>query len=624
MLYLFLPLVGLATELGSDRASGFRAPGLGSALGVSFLTATCTTAICAVFGVPLAYRLAHARGPLAGVVGGVVLLPLALPPLMAGILLVSVIGPNTGLGQLFGGRLTDTMAGIVLAQTFVAAPFTIVAARSAFATVEPALMDVAATSGMGSWLRFSRVALPAAARGVGAGLLLTWLRAFGEFGATVIVAYHPYSLPVFTYVRFGGFGLAQAMAPTVTALAVGGAVLAVTRVRPPPRKRAEGVAPATAPIAGHRAEPVSFRLDQRLGTFHLHLAHAATSPRLALLGPSGAGKTSTLRCIAGLAGPRTGEVRLGSRSLGAVPCEHRRLGYVPQEPSLVPNRSLWHQVTFGPDAQPGLASYWIERLGLRGLEDRTPGELSGGQRHRVALARALARAPQLLLLDEPFAQLDVPVRSQLRRELRRVLHEGACASVLVTHDPEEAALLADEILVIDDGHLLQAGASAEVFAHPATPSVARLLGIANIHRGRVCAPGVIDTGGVLLRAPDATPLAVGTAVRWCIRSEQLRVSFARGGCGPGHEAVVVDAADLGTSVEVRVVAGDVELLARVPSGVPAPGTPCTVEIDPEHIKAWPVDGSDDHDVCGATSSTSRARSWRAATTMWSRAASTSS
>ena len=137
---------------------------MSAALAVSLVTATITTAICAVLGVPLAYSLARNPGRLASVIGAAVLIPLALPPLMSGILLVSVVGPDTALGHVFGRRLTDTMTGIVLAQTFVAAPFTIVAARSAFAAVDLALADVSATLGLGSWKRFARVWLPVAAR----------------------------------------------------------------------------------------------------------------------------------------------------------------------------------------------------------------------------------------------------------------------------------------------------------------------------------------------------------------------------------------------------------------------------------------------------------------------------
>src|SRR5208283_5377263 len=137
----------------------------------------------------------------------------AMPPLAGGILLLFLVGPYTPLGRLTGGALTDSFTGVVLAQTFVAAPFLIVAARSAFAAVDPSLEGVAATLGHRPWARFWRVSLPVAWPGIRPGLFLAWVRAFGEFGATAMVAYHPYSLPVFTYVQFGSTGLADTLAP---------------------------------------------------------------------------------------------------------------------------------------------------------------------------------------------------------------------------------------------------------------------------------------------------------------------------------------------------------------------------------------------------------------------------
>ena len=172
---------------------------------------------------------------------------------------------------------------------------------------------------------------------------------------------------------------------------------------------------------------------------------------------------------------------------------------------MFPGRTAWQQVLFAAGADPALAAWWLRTLRLDGLEGRLPGELSGGQRQRVALARALSFRPRLVLLDEPFSALDAPVREELRRELRRLQREAGLSTVLVTHDPEEAALLADEILVVDEGRLLQAGPRAEVFARPASPQVARLLGIPNLIRATVAEPGVLAVG-----APGAPAADGGT------------------------------------------------------------------------------------------------------------------
>ena len=217
------------------------APGIGPALLTSLLTATITTAVIALLGTPLAYVLARGRALVTRTLTVLVALPLALPPLMSGLLLLYVVGPYTTAGRIFGGGLTETRVGIVLAQIFVAAPFLVIVARAAFMAVDPALEDVAASLGHGRTARFLRVAVPAAMPGIGAGLLLAWLRAFGEFGATLILAYHPYSLPVFTFVQFDATGLPATMLPIVVALAAALAVLVLVSLPIPRRRRAVAV-----------------------------------------------------------------------------------------------------------------------------------------------------------------------------------------------------------------------------------------------------------------------------------------------------------------------------------------------------------------------------------------------
>jgi molybdate transport system permease protein len=477
--------VVLLIHLASGASSGLPTGGLASALLMSLLTATVSTAIITLFGVPLAWVLSQEHGRFWSAIGMLVQLPLALPPLMSGILLIEVVGPYTAIGKLFDGALTDTPAAIVIAQTFVAAPFLVIASRSAFATVPPDLLDVAATLGHSRWSRFRRVALPVASTGVRAGMLLSWLRAFGEFGATVILAYHPYSLPVFTFVQFSSTGLPSTLPPTGVAVLAAALVLALANLRLPGMVRwlrryaANGsavLAPAPIPTAAPpMPQPVAFAVRDRLGEFVLDLRYAAKTPHVALLGASGAGKSLTLRCLSGLRGTHRGSVRLGERELGEIPPEERRIGLVPQGQSLLPGLDVWRQVNFGVGTDPRVASRWIARLGLAELVDRTPDQLSGGQRQRVALARALAYEPDLLLLDEPLSALDRPVREELRQEIARLQREAGVATVLVTHDADEAALLAGDVIVIEDGRLLQAGTREEVFGAPASDVVARLL-----------------------------------------------------------------------------------------------------------------------------------------------------
>lgn len=230
-LYLVAPLVALPLNIsGRSVLSTYRDPQTQSALWTSVGTATAATAIVAVLGVPLAYLLATARWRGKALANILVFLPLVLPPVSAGILLLMLYGPYGTIGHLLtrnGLTLVDTASGIVLAQVFVSAPFVIVAARSAFDHIEGELFEAAASMGAGAWQIFWHVGLPLARRGIAAGLTLGWLRALGEFGATVILAYHPYSLPVLNYVDLSSTGLAQALPLALLALIMAAGVLLV-------------------------------------------------------------------------------------------------------------------------------------------------------------------------------------------------------------------------------------------------------------------------------------------------------------------------------------------------------------------------------------------------------------
>jgi molybdate transport system permease protein len=227
---------------------------------------------------------------------------------------------------------------------------------------------------------------------------------------------------------------------------------------------------------------------------------------------------------------------------------------------------------------------WIERLGLAGLERRFPEELSGGQQRRVAIARALATAPRVLLLDEPFAGLDAPVRGTLRRELRRLQHECALSTVLVTHDATDAALLADDLIVLREGRVLQAGARARVMAAPASPTIAALLGITNVNHGCVASASSLTCAGHEIRTRDTLPQA-GTEVIWSVRPEHVALPPD----GP-LEAELLDDADLGGVHELTLQLGaGVELIARTTHPPTAyDGGPVRLELAAEHVDVWPA------------------------------------
>jgi molybdate/tungstate transport system permease protein len=229
--FLAAPLAGLLLNIsGKDLTATYGDPQTRMAVGVSLLTASVSTVIVGCLGVPLAYMLARFRFRGRGLVNVLVFLPLVLPPVSAGILLLLLYGPYGTVGQLLtphGVSLVDTSSGIVLAQVFVSAPFVIVTARAAFQRIDPEYEEAAASMGASVWQTFRRVALPMARTGIGAGLVLGWMRALGEFGATVILAYHPYSLPVLNYVNLNSSGLTTSLPLALLALLIAGAVLAL-------------------------------------------------------------------------------------------------------------------------------------------------------------------------------------------------------------------------------------------------------------------------------------------------------------------------------------------------------------------------------------------------------------
>ena len=201
-----------------------------------------------------------------------------------------------------------------------------------------------------------------------------------------------------------------------------------------------------------------------------------------LLGPSGCGKTTTLRLIAGLERPDRGTISLSGRPLSGpgrcVPPEERRIGMVFQDYALFPHMDVAQNVAYGLGRRPDLARVG-EVLGLVGLEGeamRPVHELSGGQQQRVALARALAPTPDLVLLDEPFSNLDAALRDRLRQEVREILHRAGVTVLFVTHDQEEALSLADTVAVMRDGRIEQAGSPEEIYSRPASRWMAEFVG----------------------------------------------------------------------------------------------------------------------------------------------------
>ncbi|WP_369247912.1 ABC transporter ATP-binding protein [Streptomyces sp. R41] len=256
-------------------------------------------------------------------------------------------------------------------------------------------------------------------------------------------------------------------------------------------------------------------LDARLvvhrGAFHLDVAlTAAPGDVVALLGPNGAGKTTALRALAGLT-PLSdgGHLRLDGAALDRTPPESRPVGVVFQDYLLFPHLTALDNVAFGPRCQGvgkaearAQAAVWLDRMGLADHAGAKPRRLSGGQAQRVALARALATHPRLLLLDEPLAALDARTRLDVRAQLRRHLADFEAVAVLVTHDPLDAMVLADRLVVIEHGHVVQDGTPSDIARHPRTDYIAQLVGL-NLYRGQAEGHTVrLDAGPAITTTED--------------------------------------------------------------------------------------------------------------------------
>ncbi|GGJ91018.1 ABC transporter ATP-binding protein [Pseudomonas matsuisoli] len=264
------------------------------------------------------------------------------------------------------------------------------------------------------------------------------------------------------------------------------------------------------------------RIVQELG---LHLRAGDIG---CLLGPSGCGKTTTLRAIAGFEPLLSGEIELAgeviSRPGFTLAPERRRIGMVFQDYALFPHLTVEENVAFGIRKLPEKGRIAAELLALVKLErlaQRYPHELSGGQQQRVALARALAPSPQLLLLDEPFSNLDVELRRALSQEVRDILKARGTSAILVTHDQEEAFAVSDQVGVFNQGYLQQWDTPFNLYHEPATPFVASFVGQGYFIRGTLRAPDTVETGLGQLTGNRAYPFAPGSHVDVLLRPDDI-------------------------------------------------------------------------------------------------------
>ena len=251
----------------------------------------------------------------------------------------------------------------------------------------------------------------------------------------------------------------------------------------------------------------------------------------ALLGPSGCGKTTLLRSIAGLIQPNSGTIRFGSQLVGlssvVLPPHRRGIGYVPQQGALFPHLTVAKNIAFGLDKKQHnkeeireIVATMLDLISMKGFEDRNPTELSGGQQTRVALARALAVKPKMVLLDEPFSALDALLRNEIRNEVVSLLHASGTTAILVTHDREEALVSSDRVVLMRNGAIAQHGTPEDVYQNPTSPSIAISTGDALVLDGVRMSDGSISSSV----HPIVGATHGGEIGKVVIRPEELRVT----------------------------------------------------------------------------------------------------
>lgn len=310
-----------------------------------------------------------------------------------------------------------------------------------------------------------------------------------------------------------------------------------------------------------------------------------------VIGPAGAGKTTLLEAIAGIIPVTSGHVLLGGEDLTSAPPEKRRLGIVYQHAFLFPHLSVRENVHYGA-ASADAADDVAERFGVNALADRAVGSLSGGERQLVALARALARRPEVLLLDEPFSALDPRTRNIARRILRTLYYERRFTVLQVTHDFAEAGLLGDVAIMLDRGRVVQQGDPQDVFRKPASPYIADFLGAENVFAG--------NARPIRSEAPDFDRAAADTFVQHAVAFTTGALTFyAIGDMVPGPTHAVIRAEEVSLSTELSTSSVQNQFRGRiveiVPGGalsrvtVDASGTPIVAAVTARSVRELKLD-----------------------------------
>ena len=544
--FLVLPLAFMLGRVNwATLGATLATPEAASALGLSLRTCAVALGVDLLLGVPAALVLSRSwRG--VRVARILVALPLSLPPVVAGIALLAAFGRRSTLGALLGGAGLDiafTTTAVVIAQVFVSLPFLIVTLESAMRAREQGLDEMASSLGASPSRVFWQITLPTVLPGLGRGAALALARCLGEFGATLTFAGSMQgvtrTMPLQIYLaRESDADLALALG--VVLLGVAAAVVALTETpwgRLSSLLRVTRRGPASAPAApsarpaapsapaGEAGEGVAVRVAGTVDARGWNV-DAELRPGLvtAVVGHNGAGKSTLAQVIAGTLRVDSGTVSIGERvvddSATFVPARRRGVAMVSQAPRIFTHMSVLSNVAFplrvrgvGRAQARAAALEQLRAVGIADLAFRRASDLSGGQAARVAIARALVFRPEVLILDEPTAALDVEATAQVSAVLRERLAGAGITTLLVSHDIAEVLSLASHMIVMGEGRIVEEGEPARVLASPVSVFAARLAGLNIVSGAPVSRPGMVGVrvGDGMLWAADLSGYGSGSA-----------------------------------------------------------------------------------------------------------------
>ena len=550
---IILPLMGMGTRVSWGQLPQLLGtPSAQAALWLSIRTCLTATLVCVALGIPLALLLSRSW-PGVRFARVLAILPMTMPPVVAGIALLATFGRRGVFGtylEAWDAPIAFTTTAVVLAQVFVAMPYLVVTLEAALRSRDTQAETTARTLGAGPWRVLTQITLPLAAPALARGTALALGRSLGEFGATIAFAGSregvTRTMPLAIYLEkesdtatalalavvLIGMSFIIVGATTVDWSGLVGALLSGRRERaeqevssssePSSDEESDGDVPSSASTAS--TEPpqgtgrgqdlhVTFELPERDVVVNLEVEAGRTT---ALIGPNGSGKSTVCSVVAGLLDAENGHVVLGGRVLdgpgGFVRAGRRRVALLSQEPGVFTHMSVLGNVMFALRCQgvgrleaTRRARAELAAVGADHLASRSGGALSGGQAARVALARALATGPRLLVLDEPMAALDVTARQEMRRLVARRCAEEGLTLLLVTHDVLDLTALAEDVVVLDRGRVVEQGPTARVLSAPRSDFVARLTGTAvltGVVDGDAEAPGLrLPSGQVVHGRP---------------------------------------------------------------------------------------------------------------------------